>query len=119
MTNSKRILHIEDEETTQLYIKELLSDEGDIFQVSNIADAKDLLDNQVFDLVLLDFTLPDGSGQILIEYIGSLKPVPAVIVLSGHELIIDIPGVVKVLTKGRYQDDDLVKLVHSILSPEQ
>ena len=115
MSNNKRILHVEDEETTQIYIKSLLKEQGELVQVSSISEAEQLFDNQEFDLVLLDFTLPDGSGQNLIKQVQSLNPAPPIIVLSGHELTKNIPGVEKVLTKGRYQDDDLVELVHSIL----
>lgn len=115
MPNNKRILHVEDEETSQLYIKSLLKEQGEFVQAKSIAEAEKLFINQEFDLVLLDFTLPDGSGQSLIKYVQTLNPAPPIIVLSGHELIKDIPGVEKVLTKGRYLDDDLVELVHSIL----
>lgn len=65
---------------------------------------------------MLDFTLPDGSGQTLLRHLRALVDSPAVIVLSGHELVRDIPGVDKVLTKGRYQLKDLVDYVQELLA---
>ena len=99
---SKRILHVEDDAAMQEYILDVLDDLGKLTQVSNLDEASHLLQDESFDLVLLDFTLPDGSGQILLKQIESLNPTPAIIVLSGHELTKDIPGVNKVLTKGAF-----------------
>ncbi len=112
---SKRILHIEDEASTQVMIGGLLGDIAELVQVGSLDDANHALDSQAFDLVILDFTLPDGSGQSLLSRIKSLQPSTEVIVLSGHELTKNIPGVTKVLTKGRYKDEDLIELVRSIL----
>lgn len=116
MGMSKRILHIEDEASTQIMIGGLVGDLAELDQAGSLDDANQALDQQVYDLVILDFTLPDGSGQSLLSRIKSLQPTPAVIVLSGHELTKNIPGVEKVLTKGRYKDKDLIELVKSILA---
>lgn len=113
--NKKRILHVEDDASTQVYIKGLLQNEGDVVCVRSLKEATEQLDKNSFDLILLDFTLPDGSGQKIIKHIIPLIPRPAVIVLSGHELTSTLAGVDKVLTKGRYKEEDLVKLVHKLL----
>lgn len=115
MTNNKRILHIEDDKTFQIQTKALLENIAEVIHVSNIKDANEKLNNASFDLVLLDFTLPDGSGQVLLEKINSFPLSPPVIVLSGHELTKNIPGVIKVLTKGRYKHDDFIKLIQDNL----
>lgn len=116
MAEYKRILHVEDDKTFQLEVDVVLKDITEIVHVDNIKDAKEKLDNESFDLILLDFTLPDGSGQALLKKIHALKNSPPVIVLSGHELTKDIPGVVKVLTKGRYKYDDFIKLIKKTIT---
>ena len=113
--SNKRILHVEDDESTILMIQGALSGLGELVQTDSIVEARRLLDSESFNLVLLDFTLPDGSGQALLHQIRGLIEPPTVIVLSGHELVRDIPGVDKVLTKGRYQLKDLVSYVENIL----
>ncbi len=113
----KRVLHVEDDVSTQVYIKGLLRNEAEVFSSRSLEDALDQLQNNSFDLIILDFTLPDGSGQEIIQNIVPLIPRPAVIVLSGHELTTTMAGVDKVLTKGRYKEEDLIKLVHELLHP--
>jgi len=113
--SKKRILHVEDDESTLLMIQGAIGGLGELTQTNSIEEARSLLSNEQFKLVLLDFTLPDGSGQALLRQIRGLIEPPTVIVLSGHELVRDIPGVDKVLTKGRYQLKDLVSYVENIL----
>jgi len=50
-----------------------------------------------------------------LRHLKTLVEPPAIIVLSGHELVRDMPGVDKVLTKGRYQMHDLIDYVKEIL----
>lgn len=115
MTN-KRILHVEDEENTLELMRDALNGLGELVQVGSIEEAHKRIQNETFNLIILDFTLPDGSGQVLLQEIKALIDPPAVIVLSGHELVKDMPGVDKVLTKGRYQVHDLIGYVKEILN---
>lgn len=116
--SKKRILHVEDDESTLLMIQSVIGDLGELVQTNSIEEARRLLDSESFNLVLLDFTLPDGSGQVLLRHLRTLIDSPTVIVLSGHELVRDIPGVAKVLTKGRYQLKDLIAYVKEILEKD-
>ena len=113
--SNKRILHVEDDANTQDLIRDALKGMAELVQVASIEDALALLENETFHLIMLDFTLPDGSGQTLLEHLKALIEPPVVIVLSGHDLVKDIPGVDKVLTKGRYQIKDLIAYVKDAL----
>ena len=114
--SNKRILHVEDDEATLLLLQGAIGTLGELVQTSSIERALQLLESESFKLVILDFTLPDGSGQTLLRHLRSLIEPPVVIVLSGHELVRDMPGVDKVLTKGRYQMKDLVQYVKEVLA---
>jgi len=114
--SNKRILHVEDDEATLLLLQGAIGTLGELVQTSSIERALQLLEGESFKLVILDFTLPDGSGQALLRHLRSLIEPPVVIVLSGHELVKDMPGVDKVLTKGRYQMKDLVQYVKEVLA---
>lgn len=107
-------MHVEDDEITLLLIRDAMSGMAELVQTSSVEEAQRLLGSESFDLVILDFTLPDGSGQALLRQLRALIDPPPVIVLSSHELVRDIPGVERVLTKGRYQMDDLIKYVKEI-----
>lgn len=112
----RRILHVEDDDSTLLLIRGALGNLAELVQTTSIQKASELLKTQEFDLVILDFTLPDGSGQSLLKDLRSRIEPPEIIVLSGHELTKNIPDVNRVLTKGRYQMKDLIQYVSDVLA---
>jgi len=60
---SKTILLVEDEESLQFYLKSELSFENYVvMQCFNGKNALDLLEAQTYDLVILDWMLPERSG---------------------------------------------------------
>ncbi|CEG56918.1 MHYT domain-containing protein [Legionella fallonii] len=61
-TNLPHILHIEDNEDTQIVVATLLEDEANVLTVNSIQQAKEMLAQQKFDLFILDLMLPDGNG---------------------------------------------------------
>ncbi|MGO3751676.1 MAG: response regulator transcription factor [Peptoniphilaceae bacterium] len=67
----------------------LKSDKYNFFTAHNISDAKKLLNNGGFDLVILDINLPDGSGLDLLTEIKNIKNIP-VILLTANDIEIDI-----------------------------
>jgi two-component system OmpR family response regulator len=81
-----RILIIEDEVTLSKTLSEGLKEYGyqnDIAE--SLADGRYFLDIRNYDLVLLDWMLPDGNGGDLIPEIKEKRPKTAVIVLSARD----------------------------------
>ncbi|HET6792006.1 MAG TPA: response regulator transcription factor [Actinomycetota bacterium] len=77
------ILVIEDDWTVRTVLEHTLRSAGyDIDLVPGISDARELLAEGHYDLVLLDLNLPDGSGLDLLRDIRKDLGVP-VLVLSG------------------------------------
>lgn len=72
--NSKRILHVEDSKSFQQYIGALLAGIVEITCANTLKEARVLIKDSRFDLVLLDFTLPDGSGSDLINELAEHTP---------------------------------------------
>lgn len=84
MSNAK-ILCIDDCEVTLLIVKEYLQKEGfDIFAVSNIQAADEIMNSNQIDLIVLDLMMPDTDGMtVLRQYRATHGNIP-VIMLSGR-----------------------------------
>jgi len=81
-----RILIIEDEVTLNKMLAEGLKEFGyqsDV--VETVKDGEYYLDIRNYDLVLMDWMLPDGDGVELIETIKSKSPKTIVVVLSARD----------------------------------
>lgn len=92
MTNSSHTLNllvIEDNQLDFLLIKEYLKEEDrniNLKQAASFATAKDALlsNDNLFDAIFLDLSLPDGFGENLITDIVALAGSTPVIVLTGY-----------------------------------
>jgi PAS domain S-box-containing protein len=84
-----QLLVIEDNHGDFVLIQEYLHEEAghpEITHVSNFSDAKKILqESDIFDVILLDLTLPDASGESLVHNIAELSGEIPVIVLTGYE----------------------------------
>jgi len=67
----RRVLHIEDDADVVRLVTALLDDSWEVVQARTVAEGKELLTKQTYDLVLLDIGLPDGSGLDLLPEIRS------------------------------------------------
>ena len=79
------ILFVEDDTTIAMGVEYSLKQDG--FEVSlayRLEEARDLLKNTPFDLVLLDLGLPDGSGFELCKEIRATGDTP-IIILSARD----------------------------------
>lgn len=114
--STKRILHVEDTKSQQLYIGAILAGIADITWAGTLKEARSLIKDSKFDLALVDFTLPDGSGSDLINELAAHVPPIPVIVFSAHELSDNMVNVRKVFVKGHFREQDLIDTVRSICS---
>ncbi|CUW05780.1 Phosphate regulon transcriptional regulatory protein PhoB (SphR) [Leuconostoc inhae] len=85
---SKTILLVEDEESLQFYLKSELSFENYVvMQCFNGKNALDLLEAQTYDLVILDWMLPERSGiDILRRLRRQGSNVPVIIMTARSEV---------------------------------
>jgi DNA-binding NtrC family response regulator len=114
--NSKRLLHVEDSKSLQQYIGAILSGIVEITWANTLKEARLLIKDSKFDLVLVDFTLPDGSGSDLINELAAQDPPIPVIVFSAHDITNTMVNVSKVFVKGRFKEQDLIEAVRSLCS---
>lgn len=94
------ILLIEDDRDLALLWREYLEAKGHPTRLAHsVADATEALTGNMPALLIVDYTLPDGTALDILTHVDALDAVrPHVVVCSGHGH--DLPG--KVLASGAY-----------------
>ncbi|ONI38376.1 DNA-binding response regulator [Candidatus Epulonipiscium fishelsonii] len=67
----------------------LKSTDNNIFKVHNLRSAKEIIDKNALDLIILDVNLPDGNGIDFLKEIKQIISTP-IILLTANDLEIDI-----------------------------
>jgi DNA-binding response OmpR family regulator len=103
-----KILLIEDELELQKSINQYFESDGVIIEtVSNFQDAEEKIELYDYDCILVDITLPNGSGLDLIELIKNKKSKAGIIIISAKNSLDD-----KILGLDLGADDYLPKPFH-------
>ena len=85
-TSMKKILLVEDNETIVMGLKYSLEQENfQVISALNVEKAKEILNQETIDLILLDVTLPDGNGFELCKYIKQKLDVPVIFLTAQDE----------------------------------
>lgn len=82
-----RILLVDDHEIVRRGLKQFLAEEfpaADFGEASRLPAARQLVVEQDWTLVVLDISLPDGSGLDLLADVRRLRPAAAVLMLSSY-----------------------------------
>lgn len=88
-----KILVVDDEEYIRDVIIEYLNNEGYLTsQAEDGLEAKELLENEKFDLMILDVMMPDMDGFTLLEELDNSKKVPTIILSARGEEIDKLTG---------------------------
>jgi DNA-binding response OmpR family regulator len=99
-----KILLVDDEVELANLIKDYLKNEGfDVLIKHTFTSGKESFDNDVFDAIILDINLPDGSGLDLCKYIRDKSDLP-IIMLSARSGDVD-----KIMGLGLGSDDYITK----------
>jgi DNA-binding response OmpR family regulator len=111
-----RILHVEDDLDFQNYIGLILKDRGDITQVTTLKEASRMANQEEFDLILLDLTLPDGSGMELINQLPGKGLSTPIVIFSAHDVTDTVIGADYTFVKGHFLESDLTDAADILLS---
>ena len=112
------VLHVEDDQLTSLFVKDLLAGEAEVVSAASIEQTVEKLKYRKFDLVVLDLLLPDGNSEKIIPLIKSYN-VP-IIVYSAMELDKDLTKVVEhILLKSDTSNEKLLHLIKLILEQKK
>lgn len=113
-----RILHVEDDEDVLSVVAAAIGETAELSSATTLEQAKDILAQEDFDLVLLDLTLPDGDGESLIPILQNLgPPAPSIILFSAQELPTELSERVSAaLVKSRTRMEDLLATIERYIS---
>lgn len=96
-----RILIVDDEERYRITLSKLLRVHGlDVTHVGRAREALDQLQEQEFDVILLDVKMPEMNGIEALAEIKKLKPDIEVIMLTGHA---SVDVAVEIMRLGGYE----------------
>lgn len=102
----------------QKVVRTVLETEANLTSVSTLHEAKEVLEKQQFDLIILDLLLPDGSGTQLLPVLAE-KKFP-VIVYSNTELDQEYSKyVVDALVKAKTTNDDLLNKIRHLFNEQE
>lgn len=108
------VLHVEDDEDLHQVIVEMLGKQFNTVLARNLSEARVILEQASFDVVILDIGLPDGTGWELLPAIRSCQQEARVVVLSGNELESTNVGKVEaVLLKSRVTPKELLHAIEA------
>lgn len=112
-----RILHLEDDPDVLEIVAHLVEEVGSVTPAKDLNEARHLLQNELFDLVILDLMLPDGDGESILPLLkqpnGTSTPV---IVFSAREIHANaIQSIRTVLVKSQTTNQDLLNTIRSAI----
>ena len=111
-----RVLHVEDDPIIYEMVNVILRGHVNLVHAPSLADAHKKLREGIYDLVLLDVVLTDGSGLDLLKDLQDLEYTPPVVVFSAHEVTNDVAGLVKAaLVKSRDSRKELLSAIMSVI----
>src|SRR5690606_915720 len=114
-----RILHVEDNEDLRRVLGDLFQGRAEWVGAPTLREARALLKREPFDLVVLDISMPDGSGLELLEHLDTVtgRPVPVLILSASEPADANLrKRVAAVLLKSRVSEEHVVRTVLNLVS---
>jgi PAS domain S-box-containing protein len=108
-TQHPRVLHVEDDADLHEVIRAMAGGRFEFELATTLREARARVTLARFDVVILDLSLPDGSGWDLLPDIRQRQPDARVIILSGTEMMADASRKVEaVLRKSQVSPRELL-----------
>ncbi|VAX07908.1 hypothetical protein MNBD_ALPHA03-304 [hydrothermal vent metagenome] len=112
-----RVLHVEDDEDVHKVVSTMLSAHCTLIWASTLAAAREALDSEKFDLLLLDIGLPDGSGLELLEMLDKISPPLRVVIFSAYDVTEEyVKKVSAVLIKSKTNNFKLGEVIKNVIA---
>ncbi len=113
--NRLRVLHVEDDLSLTELVRTLLEGPAHVVAEHSVAAARARLEQETFDMVILDIALADGSGLDLLPSLQQSAIPPAIVLYTSTEPSQDIAAKVdQVIVKSRHSVTDLLASVRDV-----
>jgi PAS domain S-box-containing protein len=113
------ILHVEDDLDIAMIINTQLGPEYQVQHATTLTQARHLLRDEYFDLVILDIGLPDGSGEDLLPLLNSPQHQTPVIIFTAQDISEDLAAQVKgAVVKTKTANETLMQHIKSVINKE-
>lgn len=119
-TRKYKVLAVDDDPSVLSCIETILKDDYDVILAASCQEAKNISYQQDFQVVLLDYSLPDGTGEELLKYFKEINEHVEVILVTMHQ---DVKKAVACVQLGAYDyigkdfyPEDLKNLVGNALT---
>ncbi|MEN9245312.1 MAG: ATP-binding protein, partial [Thermostichales cyanobacterium SRBZ-1_bins_19] len=108
-----RILHIEDDPDIVKVVGLIVQDLAEVIPAPSMQAALQALQEQSFDLILLDWSLPDGSGLDLLTHLQQAVPV---VVFSASDVAQEVgENVAAALIKSQTSNQKLIETIRRLI----
>jgi PAS domain S-box-containing protein len=114
------ILHVEDDADVLQVVQAILQETALVSSARDLAHAREMLVTETFDLVLLDPTLPDGSGIDLLPLLRSQRGRIPVVLFSARDSEPQLQSQVNAaLVKSRTSNQELIETITQLIFDSQ
>ena len=112
-----RILHVEDDVDVRVVVSGILNGIAEVQGTASLAEAREQIENHVYDLIILDLELPDGNGSGLLQLLKSQGVSTPVVVFSAQDVGSDAAELLAaVMVKSSTSNERLLETIQKILS---
>mgnify|MGYP002279110530 CR=1 FL=1 len=111
------ILHVEDDPDILAVVSALIGDKAEVTPAATVREAREIIEEKTFDLAILDFALPDGSGEELLPMFNKPDEEPTPVIAFSANEIADDPGrnISEYLVKSRTSNDRLLETIRVLI----
>ncbi|NOQ36330.1 MAG: response regulator [Methylococcaceae bacterium] len=114
---ASKILYVEDDKDLTQIMTLLLEDKVTVVSANTLQQAKKLLQDETFDLVILDVGLPDGTGLDILPFLNTHLSTTPIIIFSGESITEDVVNRVDAaLIKSKVSNNELVGTIKSLIN---
>lgn len=110
-----KILHIEDNTDVTQVVGMMLKHDAEVHYAATLHQARQKLESDSFDLIILDISLPDGSGLELLPLVNRDGVAIPVVLFSAREISLEVAQKVTAsLIKSRTSNQELLNAIRSL-----
>lgn len=122
--NKATILVVDDQDSIRHFVSKTLEDDGfTVLSAGTVREARQVLEHDLPDLLLLDLKLPDGTGLELLREVKRLQPEVPIILMTAFG---EVETAVEAMSAGAFwfvkkpfQNDELLALVGRALESQR